>query len=61
VTLSWAAPSDGFLLQQNASLGATNWVTVTSAISMAGSSNQFTISPAGGTMFYRLVHPEPPK
>lgn len=57
-TLSWTVPSNGFLLQQNSSLGNTNWVTVTNAISVAGT-NEFKVTVSGGSTFYRLVHPEP--
>jgi hypothetical protein len=59
VTLTWTVPSNGFVLQRNSRLGSTNWVTITNAVSGAGSGNQFQVPAAGRAMFYRLVHPEP--
>jgi hypothetical protein len=57
VLLSWAVPTDGFLLQQNSGLVRSNWLTVTNAISVTGTNNQFKVPASGAGMFYRLSHP----
>lgn len=55
--LTWPTNAAGFVLQQNSGFGATNWLTVTNAVSISGSNNQVTISPLTGNGFFRLFHP----
>jgi hypothetical protein len=57
VLVSWLSPSTGFVLQQIAALGATNWVNVTNTVEVVNGQNQVTVSPATGNRFYRLLHP----
>jgi len=54
VVISWPAPSDGFVLQQNASLDPASWMTVTNATTVANGQNQVIVSSTVGTQFYRL-------
>ena len=57
VVVSWPAPSTGFVLQQNSTLGATGWVSMTNTVEVVNGQNQVTVSPATGNGFYRLLHP----
>jgi hypothetical protein len=57
VLVTWPSPSTGFVLQQSAALGATNWANVTNLVQVANGTNQVIISPATGDGFYRLFHP----
>src|SRR4029077_478402 len=40
---TWTSPTAGYHLQANASLGTTNWVTLTNTPVTAGSSNQIVL------------------
>ena len=55
--LNWPTNSTGFTVQQNSSLGTTNWVSVTNAVSFVGTNYQADIPTAGGARFFRLMHP----
>jgi len=57
VSLSWPDSPTGLTLQQNATLGTTNWVANTNSINTTGGTNEVTVSPATGNMFFRLVGP----
>jgi hypothetical protein len=57
VLISWPAPSAGFELQQNADLGATNWVAVSTAPATVGSEKQVIVPTSAGIQFYRLRRP----
>jgi len=57
VLLTWPAPSYGFVLQQNTNLETTNWVNVTITPTVVTGQNQVIVSPANGTVFYRLKNP----
>lgn len=54
---TWLPSSAGtnFLLQQNADLNTTNWVTITDAPIFVAPQFQIAIPKPTGTMFYRLV------
>jgi len=56
VIVAWPVASTGFSLQENASLGKTNWSGVTN-VSVVGSEKQFLVSPPVGNRFYRLFRP----
>ena len=56
VVVAWPAPSKGWTLQVNANLSTTNWTTAAGTINVAGGENQFLISPAIGSRFYRLSY-----
>ncbi len=52
--VAWPAPSIGFVLQQNAALGTTNWVNTATSPIVVGDENQVIVSPPVGRLFYRL-------
>jgi IPT/TIG domain len=53
--ISWAAPSTGFVLQQNSDLTTTNWANMTNAVNSDGSLNQIVIPFSTGNNFFRLI------
>jgi outer membrane protein assembly factor BamB len=57
VAVSWPAPSTGFVLQQNADLGATNWIAPSETINDNGTTKSIIVNPPTGNRFYRLFHP----
>src|SRR5208337_1351511 len=57
VAISWIAPSNAFSLQQNLNLTTTNWAIVTNSVSVTNSQNQVIVSPAVGSVLYRLKSP----
>lgn len=57
VIVAWPGPGPVFRLQQNYSLGTTNWSSVTNSVNVVESENQVTISPPVGNRFYRLINP----
>jgi hypothetical protein len=57
VIIAWPASSTGFLLQQNASLGAAGWLPVTDSPVTVGNEKQIMVVPPLGKKFYRLVQP----
>ena len=57
LVFTWTDSTAGFLLQANASLGTTNWVTLTNAPVTAGSSNQIVLPTPASNQFYRLTLP----
>jgi hypothetical protein len=54
VIVSWPYPSTGFVLQQNSSLSAANWIGSSFAVSSNSSSNSVTITSPAGNLFFRL-------
>jgi hypothetical protein len=59
VTLSWSTYAIGFVLQQNAHLGTTNWVGCRNAVNVVSNLNQVSLKWPTGTRFFRLCHPLP--
>ncbi len=57
LVFTWAASTNGFVLQTNASLRTTNWATLTNKPVVVGSSNQVVLSPPVNDVFYRLILP----
>ncbi len=57
VVISWPGVYTNYALQQNADLGTTNWVGNGDPTNLINGTNQVAISPATGTMFYRLASP----
>lgn len=53
--LTWPVTGLNFALQQNSDLTTTNWLACNSPVTTANGTNQVTISPALGNMFYRLA------
>jgi hypothetical protein len=58
--LAWPASATGYVLQQDATLGDTNWVAVdtnTYPITVNNGTNTVTITPAGmGAEYFRLIN-----
>ncbi|HMJ89504.1 MAG TPA: FG-GAP-like repeat-containing protein [Candidatus Acidoferrum sp.] len=50
--VSWTPPTLGWVLQQSATVNASNWT-----IAASGSANPATLSPTNGAQFYRLSAP----
>ncbi len=57
LVFTWTSPTNGFLLQTNASLLNANWGTVTNKPVTVGSSNQVILSAPVSDLFYRLTLP----
>ena len=55
--VAWPAPSAGWVLQQNGTLDAANWVNSTGSVNLVGGQNQVVVSPPAGNRFFRLVSP----
>jgi hypothetical protein len=55
--VSWPSPSTGFLLQQNTNLNTPDWFTPIEQVVDNGTNKFITISPPGGSRFYRLFKP----
>jgi hypothetical protein len=59
VLLSWPATPVAFAPQQCATLGSTNWVTLSDAPTTMGATCQLSIPTPASTTFYRLTSPSP--
>jgi hypothetical protein len=57
LVFAWPSATNGYLLQANAALGTTNWVTLTNAPVTVGSSKQIVLPTQAGKLFYRLTLP----
>jgi hypothetical protein len=57
LVFTWTSPTVGDHLQNNASLGTTNCVTLTNAPVTVGSSKQIFLPVPASNMFYRLTQP----
>ena len=55
-TLSWSTNAAGWELQSCASVGTTNWQTVTNVPATVGTNFSLDISLAGTNQFFRLSH-----
>jgi hypothetical protein len=55
LTLTWPTNFSGFVLQRNADLATTNWVTTSGLVSIVGTNNQVTLPPLIGNGFFRQV------
>ena len=55
--LVWPYPSSGYVLQENADLGTSNWVDVTNPVNFIGGRNQVTLPAPAANNFFRLMHP----
>ena len=54
VILSWIAPPSSFIVEQQVSLGSTNWQEFQITPAFTNSQNQVFLQPAPGQAFYRL-------
>ena len=52
--LTWPTNFSSFALQQNSSLGTTNWVGTTNPVNVVGTNNQVLIPIRSGSEFFRL-------
>jgi len=58
ITVSWPAPSTGFVLQQNTNgVSSMNWSNVTAAIQDDGDNKTLVVNRTGPNRFYRLISP----
>jgi hypothetical protein len=60
VQLSWPVVFSGFRVQQDSSLGNTNWLSVNTnsyPVTVTNGSNTVTIPISGGNQYFRLVTP----
>jgi hypothetical protein len=57
LVFTWPATTNGVQLQANASLGTTNWVTLTNTPATVGSNDQIVMPAPGSNQFYRLTLP----
>jgi hypothetical protein len=57
VTLLWPVSTTVYRLQQNFDLTTANWVSNTVSVSVVNGTNQVTVSPATGNVFFRLTNP----
>ena len=57
VTLFWPVSTTTYRLQQNADLTTANWRSNTIPVNVVNGTNQVTVSPATGNLFFRLVNP----
>jgi len=57
LVFTWTSPTNGYLLQANASLLTGNWLTFTNAPLTVGSSNQIVLPEPASNLFYRLTLP----
>jgi len=57
VVLLWPAAAPAFRLQQTTNLTTANWVTNTLPVNVVSGTNQVTVSPATGNLFFRLINP----
>jgi hypothetical protein len=57
IRVSWRTNYTGFMLQQNSTLGTTNWTPVTNSPAVDGENWRVLISPLMRSDFYRLFKP----
>ena len=57
VIVMWPTSLTGYVLEQNASLGITNWVANTNLVNVVNGTNEVIVAPTGGTMFFKLATP----
>lgn len=57
VMVFWPATSTNWMLQQNANLSSTNWITAPETIMDNGTLKYIIVNPSAGNQFYRLSSP----
>jgi hypothetical protein len=57
VVIAWPGSISGYVLQQNANLSTTNWVTVTNLDSVVDNLHQVAVPITNSNLFYRLFLP----
>jgi hypothetical protein len=55
LVFAWTSPTAVYFIQANASLGTTNWVTLTNAPVTNGSNSQIVLPVPASNQFYRLA------
>ncbi len=51
----WPSPSTGFVVQQNTTVGGTNWTGVPETVNDNGTNRFIIVNPPAGHRFYRLI------
>jgi hypothetical protein len=57
VTLFWPVTTATYRLEQNSDLTTANWIASTNPVNAVSGTNQVTVSPAAGNLFFRLINP----
>jgi autotransporter-associated beta strand protein len=57
VIVSWPSPSTGFIIQENTSLAATNWVASVETVVDNGTTRSISVTPQAVSFYYRLISP----
>ncbi len=57
VVIAWPASASGYALEQCPQMGASSWIAPEVTPVVVNGENQVTVSPATGTMCYRLRNP----
>jgi hypothetical protein len=57
VMVFWPATSTKWMLQQNANLSSTNWISVPETVMDNGTLKYIIVNPSAGNQFYRLSSP----
>jgi len=55
--IAWPAPSTGFVLQENPTLGSSGWNDTTYTVNTVGTQKQVVVFPVFDQHFFRLFHP----
>jgi hypothetical protein len=55
--VSWSALYSNYVLQQNPTLGTTNWISNTNTVTTSNGTNQVSVPLGGAAMFFRLAQP----
>ncbi len=56
VRITWPTNSATFMLLQNSSLAAGDWIAVTNPVSLAGTNNEMNVPASAGASFFRLIY-----
>ena len=56
ISVTWSTFAIGFGLQQNSTLGTTNWVTVTNTPSVVSNQEQVILGTSTNHVYLRLFH-----
>src|SRR5262245_61945229 len=57
VIVAWPVSATGYMLEQSSQMSGAYWAPSDVSPSVVNEENQVNVTPAVGTMFYRLRHP----
>ena len=57
IVIRWPSTATGWTLEECADFGSANWVPSTRPVQSNNGNNEVTITPGGGSRFFRLAHP----